>query len=78
MIDEFFTIEEFAKLLKVHPNTIRNGIKCGRIQAFKVGMGKKACYRIYRKEVERMAEADMSKVINRLIDERIANGQTSI
>ena len=73
MIDEFFTIEEFAKILKVHPNTIRNGIKCGRIQAFKVGRGHKSTYRIFKREIERMAEADMTKVINRLIEEKLEN-----
>lgn len=35
--DNFYTIEELAKILKVHPNTIRNNIKKGKINAKKYG-----------------------------------------
>ena len=35
--DDFYTIEELAKILKVHPNTIRNNIKKGKIIAKKYG-----------------------------------------
>ena len=35
--DDFYTIEELAKILKVHPNTIRNNIKKGKIVAKKYG-----------------------------------------
>ncbi len=35
--DDFFTIEELAKLLKVHERTIRNNIKRGTIKAKKYG-----------------------------------------
>lgn len=35
--DDFYSIEELAKILKVHPNTIRNNIKKGKINAKKYG-----------------------------------------
>lgn len=46
--DEFYTIEELAKLLKVHKNTIRNGIKDGRIKAEKFGQQ----WRIRKKDIQ--------------------------
>lgn len=30
---EYYKIEEFAKIMDVHPNTIKNYIKKGKIQA---------------------------------------------
>lgn len=46
--DEYYTIEELAKLLKVHKNTIRNAIKDGRIKAEKFGQQ----WRIRKKDIQ--------------------------
>ena len=35
--DEFYTINDVAKVLKVHHTTIRRAIKEGRLRAFKLG-----------------------------------------
>lgn len=35
--DEFYTIDELAKVLKVHERTIRNNIKRGTLKAQKFG-----------------------------------------
>jgi excisionase family DNA binding protein len=35
--DELLTVEEAADLLKVHPNTIRNAIRDGRLPAIRLG-----------------------------------------
>ena len=35
--DDFYTIDELAKVLKVHERTIRNNIKRGTIKAKKFG-----------------------------------------
>ena len=46
--DEYYTIEDLAKLLKVHKNTIRNAIKDGRIKAEKFGQQ----WRIRKKDIQ--------------------------
>ena len=68
---QVFSITEFAIILSVHPNTVRNGIKCGRIQAFRTGQGKKASYRIFRSELERMAAFDASEMIENIVMKRM-------
>ena len=35
--DQYYTIDEVAKLLKVHQNTIRRAIYSKRLKAFKIG-----------------------------------------
>ena len=69
-LNEFLSIKEFAILLKVHPNTIRRAVKSGRINAFKVGYGKKAIYRIARIEINRIAIFDLEEMIERIIEKR--------
>jgi len=54
----YVSVKEFAKMLQVHPNTIRNSIRNGRINAFKINSGKKAMYRIPVYEIQRIAELD--------------------
>ena len=46
--DDFYTIDELAKLLKVHSNTIRNNIKKGTIKATKYGEQ----WRIRKKDIQ--------------------------
>ncbi len=66
--EEFLTVKEYAKLLGIHPNTVRRSIKTGRLSAFKVGSGKRSNYRISRSEINRMAFADLEKVIEKIIN----------
>lgn len=47
--EQFYTIDEVAKILKVHPNSIRNAIKDGRLKAEKFGK----VWRIRKKEIEK-------------------------
>ena len=50
----FLTVEEFAKRLKVHRNTIRRAIKKGKIFATRPAGGQRAPYRIAESELERL------------------------
>jgi len=34
--NNFYTVEEVASLLKVHPNTVRGWIRQGKLNAFKI------------------------------------------
>ena len=67
---DFLTIKEFAILIRVHPNTVRRGIRLGHIHAFRIGIGKKSGYRIPRIEINAMAFKDLERVVNGLIDMR--------
>lgn len=73
MIDEkhFLTVDEFAEKIRVHPNTVRRGIKAGRIQAFRTSDGIKGSYRIPNTEIERLCELDMSKLIKEIVREEL-------
>lgn len=50
----YLTVEEFAQRLKMHPTTIRRGIKAGKIFATKPTANKKGRYRIAESELERL------------------------
>jgi len=65
--EEFLSIKEFAILLRIHQNTVRRAIKSGRINAFKVGSGKKSIYRIPRSEINRIALFDLQDMIEKII-----------
>ena len=71
----FFTVREFSEKIRVHPNTIRKAIKEGRIQACRTGSGLKSSYRIPNTEVERLCELDMSKIIEKIIEDKLGKNQ---
>jgi excisionase family DNA binding protein len=54
MAINFLTVEEFAKLIKMHPSSVRRCIREGKIFACRPSMGKKAPYRIAESELERL------------------------
>lgn len=72
---EFYTIQEFADKLRIHHNTVRNGIKKGKYQAFRVGSGPRSEFRIPKNEVNRICEFDMIKnieeIANRIVEEKM-------
>jgi excisionase family DNA binding protein len=61
MHDAFYTVDEFAKLLKVHPQTIRKAIKKGRLQACRAGYGKRSPLRIPGEELSRIRVMDFEE-----------------
>ena len=67
---EFLSINQFAELIGVHPNTVRNMIKSGRLSAFRTGCSEKSSYRIAKSETQRLAIVDLDKIVNNLIEER--------
>lgn len=71
MNKDFLSIQEFAAMLGVHSNTIRRSIKSGRIDALKVGSGKRSVYRIARTEVNRMAKFDLDAIIENEVQKRL-------
>lgn len=50
----FLTVEEFAKRIKMHANSVRRSIREGRIFASRPSMGKRGPYRIAESELERL------------------------
>jgi len=67
---EFLTVNEFAEVIGVHPNSVRTMIKKGRLSAFRVGGGERSSYRIARSEISRLSVVDLDKIVDNLIDER--------
>lgn len=63
MNDMFYTVDEFADLVKMSARTIRRGIKKGRIMACRPGVGKKSPYRIHQSEIQRILSADYEKIV---------------
>lgn len=57
----YYSIIEFAKKIGVHPNTVRNNIKNGSINAFRLSKNKNSSYRISANEIERMTWFTMKK-----------------
>ena len=64
----YYSIKEFAKLIRVHEQTVRNSIRSGRIQAFRVGNGKKSAFRIPASEVSRIALFDMKDLVKQIME----------
>ena len=67
---EFLTVNEFAEVIGVHPNSVRNMIKKGRLTAFRVGGGERSSYRISKSEINRLSVVDLNKIVDNLIEER--------
>jgi excisionase family DNA binding protein len=54
MQQSYLSVNDFAKMMKVSEVTIRRAIQKGRINAFRVGAGKRSPFRIPFTEVERI------------------------
>lgn len=70
MEDDFLSIKEFANYIRMHPNTVRRAIKKGKLNAFRVGNGKRACYRIPKSETNRLALLNLEEMMERIIEKR--------
>jgi excisionase family DNA binding protein len=67
---DFLSVKEFASYIGVHYNTIIRSIKSGRLSAFRIGFGKRACYRIPKAEIHRIALMDLQEMILKIIEEK--------
>ena len=54
MTPSFYTVEEFAGILKVCKHTVLRDIRSGRVNAIRSGSGKKSPFRIPVTEIERL------------------------
>lgn len=68
---EYISVKEFAAKLGLHYNTVLRSIKKGRLNAVRIGEGKKAAFRIPVCEINRIAFCDLEKYVSKLIEERI-------
>lgn len=69
--NEYMTVKEFAAKLGVHYNTIIRSIKKGRLNAVRIGYGKKAAFRIPICEINRIALCDLEQMVSKMIEEKI-------
>ena len=67
---DFYTINEFAEKLSVHPNSVRKAVKSGRISAVRLSGTERAMYRISHSELGRLVAVDIDEMINKEIEKR--------
>ena len=53
---EFFTKEEVAKELRVHPRTVERWLKKRLLRGYKLGKGNTALWRIPKEELKKFLE----------------------
>jgi excisionase family DNA binding protein len=73
MEEEYLTVKEFAAKIRVHYNTVLRSIRCGRLNAVRIGYGKKAAFRIAKSEIQRISLCDMEYFVSQIIEEKIRN-----
>ena len=71
MPDEYLTVKEFARKMRLHSNTIYRAIRKGKLNAVRIGSGKKATFRISSSEVNRIALCDLEELVSKIIEEKI-------
>lgn len=62
MAKEFYSVDEFARLLDVCAQTIRTLIRTGKLRAFRSGPGARAPFRIPLSELMRYQVVGMHKM----------------
>ena len=61
MSQEFYTVAEFAQLLRVSESTVRNYIRKGYIKAIKFETERRATVRIPKSEIESLYDINSPK-----------------
>lgn len=70
MNEEFYTITEVSKKLRVHPNTIRNAIKKGHLLAVRLHDNPKSHWRIPAGELQRIGHWGLKQAYEKLMLEK--------
>ena len=68
---DFYSIKEFARKLRVHPNTIRKAIKIGYINALRIGNSEKSSYRIPHTEIQHIASLQWESIVAKVAKEQM-------
>lgn len=71
MQNDFYSIKEFALVMRVHENTIRRAIKNGRISAIRMGSKKKSHYRIAKSEIDRLGIISLEAIVDGLLEKKL-------
>jgi len=71
MPNEYLSVKEFASKLRIHYNTVIRAIKSGRLNAVRIGAGKKATFRIPASEIHRIALCDLESLVSKIIEEKM-------
>lgn len=66
MVDKFYTPEQLATILMIHPRTVLKLINKKLIIAINVGAGKRPYWRIYDKELQRFMAENYEKIKNEI------------
>ncbi len=69
--NDILTIKEFAELIRVHPNSVRNMIKKGRLSCFRIGGGETSAYRIPRTEVQRLSLINLEEIVDKKVQKKL-------
>ncbi|HOJ78285.1 MAG TPA: helix-turn-helix domain-containing protein [Bacillota bacterium] len=60
-MDELITADEVMRILKISRATLNRWVKAGKIQALKLGEGKKGAVRFRLKDIEAFVEENVKK-----------------
>ena len=65
-MEDYLTIKEVAEKLRYNDQYVRQLIRKGYIQAFKLGIGPKAQYRVLESEIERLRVVGFDRTLEAL------------
>ena len=70
--EAYISINEFARYMRVHHNTVRRAIRNKKLQAVNVGSGDRKIWRIPISEIHRLTEFDLASMIPGSLNRQLA------
>lgn len=61
-MDKFYTVKEFAEILRVHPNTVRKMIKMNRLHPINTGCISRPTYKIPEDDLLRLRAESFKEI----------------